>query len=74
VEHFRSARRHLKPGGVFAQWVPLYQMSRREFTIVARTMMTVFPQVTAWRGDLLADTPTLVLIGRPRRHRSIPTW
>ena len=64
LEHFRTARRHLKPGGVFAQWIPLYQMSRREFTIVARTMLAAFPQVTVWRGDLKVHTPTLVLIGQ----------
>lgn len=64
LEHFRAARAHLKPGGIFAQWVPLYQMSRREFSIVARTMLEVFPQVTAWRGDWTLKIPTLVLIGQ----------
>jgi spermidine synthase len=64
LEHFRTARRHLKPGGSFTQWIPLYQMSRREFTIVARTMLAAFPQVTVWRGDLKTDTPTLALVGQ----------
>jgi spermidine synthase len=64
LEHFRSARAHLAPGGVFAQWLPLYQLSRREFDIIARTMLEVFPHVTIWRGDLSVTTPTLVLIGR----------
>jgi spermidine synthase len=63
-EHFGAARAHLKPGGIFAQWIPLYQMSRREFSIVARTMLEVFPQVTAWRGDLKVNSPALVLIGQ----------
>jgi spermidine synthase len=64
LEHFRAARAHLKPGGIFAQWIPLYQMSRREFSIVARTMLEVFPQVTVWRGDLKVNSPALVLIGQ----------
>ena len=64
LEHFRSARAHLAPGGVFAQWLPLYQLSRREFDIIARTMLEVFPDVTVWRGDLTVTTPTVALIGR----------
>jgi spermidine synthase len=64
LEHFVSARDHLKPGGLFAQWLPLYQLSRREFDIVANTMLQVFPHVTVWRGDLSAMAPTLALVGR----------
>ncbi|HET9326878.1 MAG TPA: fused MFS/spermidine synthase [Candidatus Eisenbacteria bacterium] len=64
LEHFRSARDHLLPGGVFAQWLPLYQLSRREFQIIARTMLEVFPHVTVWRGDLAVTTPTMALVGR----------
>ncbi len=64
LEHFRSACAHLAPGGVFAQWLPLYQLSRREFDIVANTMLQVFPHVTVWRGDYSVTTPAAVLIGR----------
>jgi spermidine synthase len=64
LEHFRSARAHLAPGGVFAQWLPLYQLSRREFDIIARTMLEAFPHVTLWRGDLNVNSPTLALVGR----------
>ncbi len=62
-EHFAAVRARLRPGGVFAQWLPLYQMSRREFDIVARTMAEVFPQVTLWRGDFLAGSPIAALVG-----------
>jgi len=64
LEHFVAAREHLKPGGLFAQWLPLYQLSRREFDIVANTMLQVFPNVTVWRGDLSVTAPTLALVGR----------
>ena len=64
LEHFRSARDHLKPGGSFAQWLPLYQLSRQEFDIIARTMLEVFPEITVWRGDLSVANPTLALVGR----------
>jgi spermidine synthase len=63
-EHFAAVRRHLVPRGLFAQWIPLYQVSRRELFIIIRTMLEVFPQVTAWRGDFLPSHPILALIGQ----------
>ena len=62
LEHFRTVRDRLRPGGVFAQWLPCYQMSRQELAIVARTMLEVFPQVTVWRGDWKINSPTLALV------------
>ena len=62
-EHFQAARERLAPGGLFVQWLPLYQLSRREFEVVARTMLSVFEQVTVWRGSFAAERPVLALIG-----------
>jgi spermidine synthase len=62
-ELYRTIRDRLEPGGLFAQWIPLYQMSRREFDIVARTMMAVFPQVTLWRADFAGSKPSMALVG-----------
>jgi len=62
-EHFQASRERLAPGGLFVQWLPLYQLSRREFEMVARTMLTVFDQVTLWRGSFAAERPVLALIG-----------
>jgi len=62
-ELYRTIRDRLEPGGLFAQWIPVYQMSRREFDIVARTMLAVFPQVTLWRGDFSEGKPSMALIG-----------
>jgi len=66
-EHFQAVRDHLKPGGVFAQWLPLFQLSREEFDIIAHTLNSVFPQVTLWRGDLNVPTPIVALIARSAR-------
>lgn len=65
LEHFRTVREGLRPGGIFAQWLPLYQMSRMEFLIIARTMQAVFPQVTVWRGNFSPAHPILALVARP---------
>lgn len=62
-EHFAAARSRLREGGLFAQWLPLYQVSKEEFGIIARTMLDVFPLVTLWRGDFFADRPIAVLVG-----------
>lgn len=63
LEHFRAAKSRLRRGGLFAQWLPLYQLSRDEFFVIARTMLEVFPQVTLWRGDFLPDRPIVALFG-----------
>ncbi len=62
-EHFEAARARLATGGLFVQWLPLYQLSRREFDLVARTMLTVFDQVTLWRGNFTAERPVVALFG-----------
>jgi spermidine synthase len=62
-EHFQVVRERLKPGGVFVQWLPLYQMTEREFSIIARTMMAVFPQVSLWRGNFQPGAEIAALVG-----------
>lgn len=61
-EHFASVRDRLAPGGQFAQWLPLYQLSQEETMIIARTLLDVFPQVTVWRGDFLPRRPIVAFI------------
>jgi spermidine synthase len=63
-EHFAAAARRLAPGGLFAQWLPLYQLSADETMVIARTMLEVFPQLTLWRGDFLPARPIVALIGQ----------
>jgi spermidine synthase len=67
-EHFQSVQSHLNEGGLFAQWLPLYQLSQDEFFIIARTMLEVFDQVTLWRGDFFTTTPIAALIGQNERR------
>jgi spermidine synthase len=63
LEHFESARDRLHTAGLFVQWLPLYQLTEREFTIIARTMTEAFAQVTLWRGGFSARLPMLALVG-----------
>ena len=62
-EHFQIVRQRLKPGGVFVQWLPLYQVSEREFGIIARTMLSAFPQVSLWRGNFQPGAEIAALVG-----------
>lgn len=62
-EHYEASLERLRPGGVFVQWIPLYQVSEAEFFTIARTMLDVFPQVVMWRGDFYPERPILALAG-----------
>jgi len=63
VEHYEAAKSRLNEFGIYAQWLPLYQLSQREFLTIAHTMYEVFPMVTVWRGDFLAEQPIMLLVG-----------
>ncbi|HEY4245639.1 MAG TPA: hypothetical protein VGM64_02220 [Lacunisphaera sp.] len=63
LEQFRAARDALAPGGLFCQWLPLFQLSEVEVNILTRTFLTVFPQAQIWRGDFSPTEPAIALIG-----------
>ncbi len=62
-EHFETVRASLAPGGLFCQWLPMFQLSERQFQIVAATFLDTFPRTTLWRGDLFPNIPALALVG-----------
>jgi spermidine synthase len=62
-EHFEAARGALAPGGIYCQWLPLYQLSEEQLRIIAATFLDVFPRATLWRGDFFPDAPALALVG-----------
>lgn len=63
VEHFATVKSKLNEEGLFVQWLALYQLSRREFSIIVHTMLQSFERVTLWRNSFLTDRPTMALIG-----------
>jgi len=62
-EHFRSVRERLNPGGIFVQWVPLYQVTENEFGIIARTMLSEFDQVSLWRNNFQPGDEVIAFVG-----------
>ncbi|WDT76924.1 MAG: hypothetical protein MPW16_06835 [Candidatus Manganitrophus sp.] len=63
LEHFQAGRERLNRGGLFVQWLPLYQMSERELGSIAATFAAVFPHVSIWRGDFSTTAPIIGLAG-----------
>ncbi len=63
-QHYRIGLERLNPGGLYVQWLPLYQVSEQEFGIIARTMDAVFPQVLLWRGDFYPARSIVALVGQ----------
>jgi spermidine synthase len=53
----------LAPGGLYCQWIPLYQLSEAEFDSIAASFLDIFPRTTLWRGDFSAGQAAVALIG-----------
>jgi spermidine synthase len=63
-EHFESVKARLAPDGVFFQWLPLYQLTENEFSIIVRTMLEVFDQVSLWRSTFQPGEEVVALLGK----------
>ena len=47
VEHYREARRHLRPGGLVVAWLPL-NVGNGKVLVIIKTFLHVFPQSLLW--------------------------
>jgi spermidine synthase len=61
-EFFGIVRGRLAPGGIFCQWINLYDLSPEDLRMVLRTFHDVFPTMSAW---LLGTSDLLLLGGEP---------
>lgn len=64
LEHYETVAERLNPGGVFVQWLPLFQITSDEFGVIARTMLEAFDEVTMWRNDFYPGREKVALVGR----------
>ncbi len=62
-EYFELVRRHLNPGGVVSQWVPLYQSSEGTVKGELATFLSAFPRGTVWANLHGGQGYDLVLLG-----------
>jgi spermidine synthase len=63
TEHFAAVRKRLAPGGVFCQWLPLYQLDLPSLRAIIRGFLEIYPGGSAWLNHYSVRTPMLALIG-----------
>ncbi len=63
VQHYRLVHKRLKSGGLFCQWLPLYQLGSREFELIADSFASVFPETTLWWGSMESHGAVIALVG-----------
>jgi spermidine synthase len=62
-EHFAVVRDRLAPGGLFCQWLPLFQLDLPSLRAIIRGFLTVYPEGSAWLAHYSVRTPMLALVG-----------
>jgi spermidine synthase len=72
LEHFQAIRDRLSDGGLFCQWLPLFQLDADGLRMITATFLEVFPEASALLLRLNADTPVIGLIGGQGRHLWAP--
>jgi spermidine synthase len=63
-EYFELVRRHLNPGGMVTQWVPLYDSSFDVVKSELATFFQVFPHGTIWSNDINGEGYDTVALGQ----------
>jgi len=66
VEHYRAVRARLNTSGVFAQWLPLWQLGAEELDLIAASLGAAFPHTSAWLNDRDPSRALLVIVGHTR--------
>ena len=79
-EYYEMVKSHLNPGGVAAQWLPIYESDEETVKTELATFFSVFPNATVWSNYLDGDGYDLVLLGSAdpspqlTSMRSIGVW
>ena len=60
LEHFRNAKRALRPGGLFCQWLPGHQLNEEHFETIAATFQEVFPNTMVINGGHDPRIPPMI--------------
>lgn len=62
-EQFRAVHDRLAPGGLFAQWLPLFQLDPVGFWGIAATFLETFPNAWLAIGDFQPYNAAVALVG-----------
>ncbi len=63
TEYFELVKQRLNPGGVVAQWVPLYETSEETVKSEMGTFFQAFPDGTVWNSDVADEGYDVVMLG-----------
>jgi spermidine synthase len=63
-EYYELVKAHLNPGGVVAQWLPIYDSDLETVKTELATFFEVFPGGTVWSNNWKGDGYDLVLLGQ----------
>jgi spermidine synthase len=74
VEHFQAVKKRLAPGGIFYQWLPMYQLDMPVFKTIVRTFLEVFPDVSAYLAHFSLTNPMIGLVGGGPLRSVEPNW
>jgi spermidine synthase len=69
-EFYERAAQVLKPDGVFAQWIQLYELDPQDLRMILRELQEKFPHLSVWvcEGDLI------VIGTRQPQHLNLTRW
>jgi spermidine synthase len=74
LEHFDAIRRRLAPGGLFMQWLPLYQLDLDTLRVITRNFLEVFPDARAFLAHYSLKAPIVGLVGGIGSRGYPPEW
>ena len=63
-EYFQLVRDHLNPGGLVAQWVPLYESDENTVKSEIATFFDVFPNGSIWANEIEGGGYDVMLLGQ----------
>jgi spermidine synthase len=64
AEYYELVKQRLNPGGIVAQWLPLYETSEEAVKSSLATFMEAFPHGTVWNSDIFGEGYDVVMIGQ----------
>ena len=66
-EYFEEVKRHLRPGGIFTLYVPLYETDLRTIKSELATFFAAFPAGTIWANTINGRGYDMVFMGQAER-------
>lgn len=60
ADHYRIAKRRLRPGGLYLQWIQVYELSPEHIKSAYRTFVDAFPHVIVFAADDFSTDTILI--------------